>query len=155
MAYFLQPHISMDFNESRYESDLCHQHIASQTAVSDVSTDDKRRSLGDLRDSSYVQTKETLCISVKAISALYLSKVAPKQVNICLTLYFTLCVRFSAKYVRNWAGTVQGGSGQNQSSSVEGCETLGNTKFISVHVTGSRLAIFSFMQDYQANYLPG
>lgn len=57
-----------------------------------VSADDKRRSFADLRDSSLYQTKEKLSVSVKAMSALYLSKVAPqesantftKQVNSCV-----------------------------------------------------------------------
>ncbi|XP_075994142.1 xin actin-binding repeat-containing protein 1-like [Genypterus blacodes] len=39
--------------------------------------DDKRKSIGDFRDSSYVQAKDKPCVSVRAISALYLSKVAP------------------------------------------------------------------------------
>ncbi|KAM3860200.1 xin actin-binding repeat-containing protein 1-like [Diretmus argenteus] len=38
--------------------------------------DDKRRSIADFRDSSLTQTKEKV-VSVKAMSALYLSKVAP------------------------------------------------------------------------------
>ncbi|XP_041824651.1 LIM domain-containing protein isoform X3 [Melanotaenia boesemani] len=38
--------------------------------------EDKRRSIADFRENSFIQTKETLSISVKAISALYLSKVA-------------------------------------------------------------------------------
>nr|XP_046227692.1 LIM domain-containing protein isoform X3 [Scatophagus argus]XP_046227693.1 LIM domain-containing protein isoform X3 [Scatophagus argus] len=41
--------------------------------------DEKRRSIADFRDSSFIQTKEKLCVSVKAISALYLSKVAPQE----------------------------------------------------------------------------
>lgn len=57
-----------------------------------VSAEDKRRSLADLRDSSLFQAKEKLSVSVKAMSALYLSKVAPqesantfiKQVNSCV-----------------------------------------------------------------------
>ncbi|XP_016528693.1 LIM domain and actin-binding protein 1 isoform X2 [Poecilia formosa] len=41
--------------------------------------DDKRRSAADFRDSSFNQTKETLSVSVKAMSALYMSKVANKE----------------------------------------------------------------------------
>ncbi|XP_070709126.1 uncharacterized protein [Pempheris klunzingeri] len=41
--------------------------------------DEKRRSVADFRDSSFTQTKEKLCVSVKAMSALYLSKVAPQE----------------------------------------------------------------------------
>ena len=54
---------------------LCHI----KTALSDVSADEKRRSIADFRDSSFIQTKEKLCVSVKAMSALYLSKVAPQD----------------------------------------------------------------------------
>lgn len=71
------------------------EHI--KAAVYDVSADEKRRSFADFRDSSFNQTKEQLCVSVKAISALYLSKVAPqkpthsllKPVNICLLIMCT------------------------------------------------------------------
>ncbi|XP_014195810.1 LIM domain-containing protein isoform X3 [Haplochromis burtoni] len=41
--------------------------------------DEKRRSAADFRDSSFVQTKEKLSVSVKAISALYLSKAGTKE----------------------------------------------------------------------------
>ncbi|XP_068160670.1 LIM domain-containing protein [Antennarius striatus] len=41
--------------------------------------EEKRRSFADFRGSSFIQTKEKLCVSVKAISALYLSKVAPQE----------------------------------------------------------------------------
>ncbi|XP_035475208.2 LIM domain-containing protein isoform X3 [Scophthalmus maximus] len=41
--------------------------------------DEKRRTVADFRDSSFNQTKETLCVSVKVLSALYLSKVAPQE----------------------------------------------------------------------------
>ncbi|XP_047424652.1 LIM domain-containing protein isoform X4 [Mugil cephalus] len=41
--------------------------------------DEKRRSIADLRDSSFTQTKDILSVSVKAMSAIYLSKVAPKE----------------------------------------------------------------------------
>ncbi|XP_044032527.1 LIM domain-containing protein isoform X2 [Siniperca chuatsi] len=41
--------------------------------------DEKRRSAANFRDSSFIQTKEKLCVSVKAMSALYLSKVAPQE----------------------------------------------------------------------------
>ncbi|XP_062297973.1 LIM domain-containing protein [Scomber scombrus] len=41
--------------------------------------DEKRRSYADSLDSSFNQTKDQLCISVKAISALYLSKVATQK----------------------------------------------------------------------------
>ncbi|XP_071341209.1 protein-methionine sulfoxide oxidase mical3b [Trachinotus anak] len=41
--------------------------------------DEKRTSCADFRDSSFIQTKEKLCVSVKAMSALYLSKVAPQE----------------------------------------------------------------------------
>ncbi|XP_070784653.1 xin actin-binding repeat-containing protein 2-like [Enoplosus armatus] len=41
--------------------------------------DEKRRSIADFRDSSFIQSKEILCVSVKAMSALYLSKVAPQD----------------------------------------------------------------------------
>lgn len=47
--------------------------------VSDVSADEKRRSAADFRDSSFVQTTEKLSVSVKAISALYLSKAGTKE----------------------------------------------------------------------------
>ncbi|XP_039900447.1 solute carrier family 22 member 13b [Simochromis diagramma] len=43
------------------------------------SKDEKRRSAADFRDSSFVQTKEKLSVSVKAISALYLSKAGTKE----------------------------------------------------------------------------
>ncbi|XP_034561787.1 LIM domain and actin-binding protein 1 isoform X2 [Notolabrus celidotus] len=43
--------------------------------------DEKRRSFANSRDSSFHQTKETLSISVKAMSALYLSKAAPQESN--------------------------------------------------------------------------
>ncbi|XP_040022918.2 uncharacterized protein LOC120811547 isoform X1 [Gasterosteus aculeatus] len=39
--------------------------------------DEKRKSIADFKDSSFNPTKEKLCVSVKAMSALYLSKVAP------------------------------------------------------------------------------
>ncbi|KAF7669408.1 hypothetical protein LDENG_00203420 [Lucifuga dentata] len=41
--------------------------------------DDKRKSIADFRDSSFIQAKDKLCVSVKAISALYLSKVEPTE----------------------------------------------------------------------------
>ncbi|KAM9839711.1 xin actin-binding repeat-containing protein 1 [Aulostomus maculatus] len=41
--------------------------------------DEKRRSIADFRGSSVIQKKEKLCVSVKAISALYLSKAAPQE----------------------------------------------------------------------------
>ncbi|XP_008299915.1 LIM domain and actin-binding protein 1-like isoform X4 [Stegastes partitus] len=41
--------------------------------------EEKRRSVADFRDSSFIQTKEILSVSVKAMSALYLSKVAPQE----------------------------------------------------------------------------
>ncbi|XP_031706342.1 protein-methionine sulfoxide oxidase mical3b isoform X4 [Anarrhichthys ocellatus] len=41
--------------------------------------DEKRRSNADFRDSSFNQTKEKLCVSVKVMSALYLSKVVPQD----------------------------------------------------------------------------
>ncbi|CAG5896004.1 unnamed protein product [Menidia menidia] len=41
--------------------------------------DEKRRSIADFRNSSFIQTKETLSVSVKAMSALYLSKVANQE----------------------------------------------------------------------------
>lgn len=44
-----------------------------------VPSDEQRRSLADLRNSVFIQTKENLSVSVKAISALYLSKVAPQK----------------------------------------------------------------------------
>lgn len=47
--------------------------------MSDVSADEKRRSFADFRDSSFIQTREKLGGSVKAMSALYLSKVAPQE----------------------------------------------------------------------------
>ncbi|CAJ1082087.1 xin actin-binding repeat-containing protein 1-like isoform X1 [Xyrichtys novacula] len=43
--------------------------------------DDKRRSIADFRDSSFYHTKEIPSVSVKAMSALYLSKVAPQESN--------------------------------------------------------------------------
>eukprot|EP00064_Thunnus_orientalis_P012016 superscaffoldBa00001795_g12049 len=47
--------------------------------VAAYQADEKRRSIADFKDSSFNQTKEQLCVSVKAISALYLSKVAPQK----------------------------------------------------------------------------
>ncbi|KAM7369866.1 hypothetical protein PAMP_011156 [Pampus punctatissimus] len=44
-----------------------------------TTSDEKRRLTADLRDSSFNQTKDKLCVSVKAISALYLSKVTPQE----------------------------------------------------------------------------
>uniref|UniRef100_A0A3Q3L209 LIM zinc-binding domain-containing protein n=1 Tax=Mastacembelus armatus TaxID=205130 RepID=A0A3Q3L209_9TELE len=44
-------------------------------------TEEKRRSIADFRDSSCSQTKDTVCGSVKAMSALYLSKVTPQEQN--------------------------------------------------------------------------
>ncbi|KAM4543942.1 solute carrier family 22 member 13-like [Fundulus diaphanus] len=41
--------------------------------------DEKRRSAADFRDSSFIQTKEILPVSVKAMSALYMSKVANRE----------------------------------------------------------------------------
>ncbi|KAG8009492.1 Xin actin-binding repeat-containing protein 1, partial [Nibea albiflora] len=41
--------------------------------------DEKRRSFADFRDSSFIQSREKLGGSVKAMSALYLSKVAPQE----------------------------------------------------------------------------
>ncbi|KAG7224927.1 hypothetical protein INR49_014843 [Caranx melampygus] len=41
--------------------------------------DEKRKSIADFRDSSFIQTKEKVSVSVKAISALYLSKVAHQE----------------------------------------------------------------------------
>ncbi|XP_043961320.1 LIM domain-containing protein isoform X1 [Gambusia affinis] len=41
--------------------------------------DEKRRSAADFRDSSFIQTNEILSVSVKAMSALYMSKVAKKE----------------------------------------------------------------------------
>ncbi|XP_071383686.1 F-actin-monooxygenase mical2b [Centroberyx affinis] len=47
--------------------------------IATAQTDDKRRSIADFRDSSFIQAKEKLPVSVKAMSALYLSKVAPAE----------------------------------------------------------------------------
>uniref|UniRef100_UPI003AAE3B8F uncharacterized protein n=1 Tax=Centroberyx gerrardi TaxID=166262 RepID=UPI003AAE3B8F len=47
--------------------------------IAAVQADDKRRSIADFRDSSFIQAKEKLPVSVKAMSALYLSKVAPAE----------------------------------------------------------------------------
>ncbi|XP_035980748.1 uncharacterized protein LOC105938405 isoform X5 [Fundulus heteroclitus] len=44
-----------------------------------LEADEKRRSAGDFRDSSFIQTKEILSVSVKAMSALYMSKVANRE----------------------------------------------------------------------------
>ncbi|XP_038149613.1 LIM domain-containing protein [Cyprinodon tularosa] len=44
--------------------------------------DEKRKSAADSRDNSFVQTKEVLSVSVKALSALYMSKVANREVTI-------------------------------------------------------------------------
>ncbi|KAK5849629.1 hypothetical protein PBY51_013949 [Eleginops maclovinus] len=41
--------------------------------------DEKRRFIADFRDSSLIQGQEKLCVSVKAMSALYLSKVVPQD----------------------------------------------------------------------------
>ncbi|XP_068438433.1 LIM domain and actin-binding protein 1-like [Clinocottus analis] len=41
--------------------------------------DEKRRSIADFRDSSFNQTKGKLCVSVKAMSALYMSKAVPQD----------------------------------------------------------------------------
>ncbi|KAM6900552.1 uncharacterized protein FYW49_017067 [Xenentodon cancila] len=41
--------------------------------------DEKRRSFADFRESSFIQTKDNLFVSVKAISALYLSKVETQE----------------------------------------------------------------------------
>ncbi|KAM4605928.1 xin actin-binding repeat-containing protein 1 [Polymixia lowei] len=41
--------------------------------------DDKRRTIADFRDSSFIQAKEKSLVSVKAMSALYLSKVAAAE----------------------------------------------------------------------------
>ncbi|XP_037312136.1 LIM domain-containing protein isoform X5 [Pungitius pungitius] len=41
--------------------------------------EEKRRSIADFKDGSFNPTKEKLCVSVKAMSALYLSKVAPQD----------------------------------------------------------------------------
>ncbi|XP_039645973.1 LIM domain-containing protein isoform X3 [Perca fluviatilis] len=46
--------------------------------IASSQADEKRRSIADFRDSSFIQTKEKLCVSVKAMSALYLSKVVPQ-----------------------------------------------------------------------------
>ncbi|XP_065804930.1 LIM domain-containing protein [Labrus bergylta] len=43
--------------------------------------DEKKKSFADFRDSSFSQTKDKLSISVKAMSALYLSKAAPQESN--------------------------------------------------------------------------
>lgn len=43
--------------------------------------DDKRRSVADFRESSFVQNNEKLSVSVKELSALYLSKVAPQELT--------------------------------------------------------------------------
>ncbi|XP_037829143.1 LIM domain-containing protein isoform X5 [Kryptolebias marmoratus] len=40
---------------------------------------EKRRTISDFRDSSFIQTKEILSVSVKAMSALYMSKVATQD----------------------------------------------------------------------------
>lgn len=48
-------------------------------AIASSQADEKRRSIADFRDSSFIQTKDKLCVSVKAMSALYLSKLAPQD----------------------------------------------------------------------------
>ncbi|GLD54701.1 LIM domain and actin-binding protein 1-like isoform X5, partial [Lates japonicus] len=47
--------------------------------IASSQADEKRRSIADFRDSSFIQTKEKLCVSVKAMSAHYMSKVAPQE----------------------------------------------------------------------------
>lgn len=45
-----------------------------------MSTDERRKSVADIRDNSFDQIKESLkSVSVKAMSALYLSKVATQE----------------------------------------------------------------------------
>ncbi|XP_034717533.1 uncharacterized protein LOC117937584 isoform X3 [Etheostoma cragini] len=46
--------------------------------IASSQADEKRRTIADFRDSSFIQTKEKLSVSVKAMSALYLSKVVPQ-----------------------------------------------------------------------------
>lgn len=83
-----------------------------ETAVSHIFADEKRRTVADFRDSSFNQTKETLCVSVKVLSALYLSKVAPqepthspsKQVNTCLLIMCALLFFQSKVYIVNILG---------------------------------------------------
>ncbi|XP_078018759.1 uncharacterized protein LOC117264807 isoform X4 [Epinephelus lanceolatus] len=65
-------------NQTRIERRKTIGGIDFETMVSSLA-DEKRRSIADFRDSSFIQTKETLSVSVKAMSALYLSKVAPQD----------------------------------------------------------------------------
>lgn len=62
----------------------CQTHCVSHfpACPSDASADEKRKSAADSRDNSFVQTKEVLSVSVKALSALYMSKVANREVTI-------------------------------------------------------------------------
>ncbi|XP_049912212.1 LIM domain-containing protein isoform X1 [Epinephelus moara] len=65
-------------NQTRIERRKTIGGIDFETMASSLA-DEKRRSIADFRDSSFIQTKETLSVSVKAMSALYLSKVAPQD----------------------------------------------------------------------------
>lgn len=58
----------------------------------DVSADEKRKSIADFGDSSFNPTKEKLCVSVKAMSALYLSKVAPLDSTRSLSVPVNICL---------------------------------------------------------------
>lgn len=49
------------------------------TTASDLSADEKRQSLGGFSEGPSDQSKDKLNVSAKAISALFLSKVAPQE----------------------------------------------------------------------------
>ncbi|XP_061523037.1 xin actin-binding repeat-containing protein 1-like [Phycodurus eques] len=51
-----------------------------RTVISEA--DEKQRSVADFRENSFVQEREKLCVSVKALSALYLSKVATQEAKL-------------------------------------------------------------------------
>lgn len=69
--YFLDLAVIMDLNIFRPKM--------VKADVSGIFADEKRKSIADFRDSSFNQSKEKVSVSVKAISALYLSKVAHQE----------------------------------------------------------------------------
>ncbi|XP_028333078.1 xin actin-binding repeat-containing protein 1 isoform X4 [Gouania willdenowi] len=80
-------------NQTAAKEDQVKQNVINQTQferrktiggidfqmIATTQADEKRRSIADFRESSFIQTKEALSVSVKAMSALYLSKVAPQE----------------------------------------------------------------------------
>ncbi|TKS87700.1 Xin actin-binding repeat-containing protein 1 [Collichthys lucidus] len=81
----IKPEMNAEFKEVKKPAEKPKTQIPSDALVNDVkdeprdSKDEKRRSFADFRDSSFIQTREKLGGSVKALSALYLSKVAPQE----------------------------------------------------------------------------